>query len=77
MSRYDDTMIEHNGEALSVEAWSKRLGIASVTLWGRLFRYRWTTERALTEPLAVQDWQQGPGTIGERLTRYRWRNARD
>ena len=78
MSRYDDTIIEHAGEALSVSEWAKRLGVAAVTLWARLYLSKWPVERALMEPLQHQPWyHEGEGTTGQRLTAYRQRKAKD
>ena len=40
--------VTFNGKTKSVKEWSEYLGIKNLTLWMRLFRYKWTIEKALT-----------------------------
>lgn len=44
-------LITFRGEVRSVAEWSEHFGLNKSTLFGRLFRYGWPVERALTEPV--------------------------
>ena len=43
--------ITFNGETLTVCQWADKLGLLRETLWSRLFRYRWTIDKAFTTPI--------------------------
>ena len=45
---FNSRIVEYNGEALLLREWSNRIGIAYSTLHARIYRHRWTPERALT-----------------------------
>jgi hypothetical protein len=46
-------LVTHNGESLSLKAWSERTGKSQCVLYSRIFLYGWDIERAFTEPLAA------------------------
>jgi hypothetical protein len=43
--------IEFNGETKNLSEWQDRTGIEQGILWDRIFRYKWSAEKALTEPI--------------------------
>jgi hypothetical protein len=45
-------LITHNGITDSIVGWSKRVGISPYTIYTRTKKLGWTTERALTVPVA-------------------------
>lgn len=45
--------LTHNGKTLTLTEWAEEIKINPKTLWTRLFMYKWTTERALTQKLKV------------------------
>jgi hypothetical protein len=47
----DNESIEFGGESLLLSEWSQRTGIKVSTLWARLYAYKWSVERTLTQPV--------------------------
>lgn len=45
-----NVILEHDGKRMCVVDWAKYLGVNHKTLEARLRRYKWSVERALTEP---------------------------
>lgn len=43
--------ISYLGETKTTRDWARSIGIPHRILYARLFRYRWSVERALTEPI--------------------------
>lgn len=53
-NRRSNQLLTHKGETHTVAEWADILNMNFYTLWARLFKYGWTVERALTEPLLRQ-----------------------
>lgn len=51
-TRYN-VVIEFNGQSKTLVEWAKEVGINRDTLYNRIFSYKWSVEKALTEPLFV------------------------
>lgn len=49
-NRRTNHRLTYNGETLSIAEWSRKVGIAQMTLCARI-KYGWSTEKALTQPL--------------------------
>lgn len=47
-------LIEYKGERHTIAEWSQITGIPKCSLSSRIFNYRWSVERALTEPNATR-----------------------
>jgi len=43
--------ITYNGETHTIKQWSNITGLSQEVIFGRIVRYKWAVERALTEPL--------------------------
>lgn len=41
--------ITYNGKTQTITQWSRELGLSRGVLWNRIYCYKWTIERALTE----------------------------
>lgn len=50
-NRRNTIRLEFEGQIRSVGEWADLLQINLVTLWVRLYKYNWSIERALTEPV--------------------------
>jgi hypothetical protein len=59
-NRSDNIMLEYGGESMTMTEWSRRFGIGAKTLELRL-KAGWTTEKALTTPVAARRWRCKPG----------------
>lgn len=46
-----NNMVTYNGETKPLVEWSEILGIKRYTLFGRIFKYGWTIERAFNTPV--------------------------
>jgi hypothetical protein len=46
--------ITHNGVTKTVAQWAEELNLSYMTLYARLFKHKWTPERALTAPIGPQ-----------------------
>jgi len=46
--------ITYNGETKTISQWSSITGISQNVILQRLERYKWSVERALTEPLNIK-----------------------
>ncbi len=43
--------LNYQGRVQVLEDWAKELGIPKMTIWNRIFRLGWTTEKALSKPV--------------------------
>ncbi len=49
-NKRNNHLISFNGDTLPLSAWAERIGLSESSLRCRLYREKWTTERALTTP---------------------------
>lgn len=49
-----NTILEHDGRALTIAEWSEVTGIKEPTICVRLYELGWSVERALTTPVAAR-----------------------
>lgn len=49
-NRRTNSLVEYQGETLPLAVWAERAGIDAKVLYLRIFRRKWSAERALTEP---------------------------
>ena len=50
-NKRNNLYIEYNGRKRLLIEWSEETGIPYMTLWQRIFKYNWSTEKALTTPV--------------------------
>ena len=50
-NRRSSRLIEFNGKTQTMAQWGKELGIHPDTIWSRLDQYKWSVQKALTEPV--------------------------
>lgn len=55
-NRRTNIKISFNGKEQCVTDWAREIGIGTCVLHQRLFRYKWSIERALTEPATPGGW---------------------
>ena len=48
-NRKDNVIITYKGETKTLAQWAETCGINRVTLWNRIFNYKWAIEKAFTE----------------------------
>jgi transposase len=49
-TRRDGIFIRYKGRTQNIAAWAEQLGIRYSTLYLRIKRYKWTVDRAFTQP---------------------------
>lgn len=49
-NKRDTTFVEYKGQIKSVPEWAELLGFSLPTLYGRIVKRKWDTQRAFTEP---------------------------
>lgn len=50
-NRRNNRILTLNGESFTMQEWAEKLGMNKHTLRRRIFKYGWSVERALTEPV--------------------------
>lgn len=50
-NRSNNTTLEFADERLTVSEWAERMSMAYTTLYGRIYNYGWSVEKALTTPV--------------------------
>ncbi len=53
-NRRNNVYLTHNGEKQLLVEWADRCGVSYGVLWERIYRYGWSTGRALTTPVREQ-----------------------
>jgi len=53
-NRSNSCFLEYQGQKKTISEWAHQTGIKVATLWDRIKRFGWTTERALTEKVRPQ-----------------------
>ena len=57
-NRTNNKLITYNNETLPLSEWAERIGISYMTLYMRIFQYKWSIERAFTESIHRKESQQ-------------------
>lgn len=50
-NKRNNRMLTHEGRTMCLAAWAEAIGVKSSIIWSRIFSYKWTVARALTEPV--------------------------
>lgn len=58
-NRSTNIVLEYKGEAKTLAQWEEETGIDQKTLRARVMRYKWTAEKALTEPIKERYLRKG------------------
>lgn len=68
-----NTVLEHDGLAMTIAEWSDRTGIKSATICVRIYVLGWDVERALTAPVQPRDGRAPWADLG--MSRSAWYRA--
>ncbi len=50
-NRRSNVFITYNNETLCINEWAERSSINQMTFWSRIFRYKWSIEKAINHPI--------------------------
>lgn len=64
LNRTDTLSITCDGKTQTLVEWSEETGISQCTLWARLYRYKWSTQKALETPVMSRSASGTLGAIG-------------